>query len=88
MGKRILDVVPYVIFLVALFFVEYNLFGVEDALLGIVFQSFARTMVETVGLSFVNYLKHAFLFFLMSLCASIAGLHPALLVFGDRKSVV
>ena len=41
MGKRILEVVPYVVFLVALFFVEYNLFGVEDALLGIVFQSFA-----------------------------------------------
>ena len=83
MGKRILDVVPYVIFLVALFFVEYNLFGVEDALLGIVFQSFAKTMVENLGLSFVNYLKHAFLFFLMSLCASIAGLHPVLLVFGS-----
>ena len=83
MGKRILEVVPYVVFLVALFFVEYNLFGVEDALLGIVFQSFAKTMVETIGLSFVNYLKHAFLFFLMSLCASIAGLHPVLLVAGS-----
>ena len=83
MGKRILDVVPYVIFLVALFFVEYNLFGVEDALLGIVFQSFAKTMVETIGISFANYLKHAFLFFLMSLCASIAGLHPVLLVVGS-----
>lgn len=83
MGKRILDVVPYVVFLVALFFVEYNLFGVEDALLGIVFQSFAKTMVETIGISFANYLKHAFLFFLMSLCASIAGLHPVLLVVGS-----
>lgn len=83
MGKRILEVIPYVVFLVALFFVEYNLFGVEDALLGIVFQSFAKTMVETIGLSFVNYLKHAFLFFLMSLCASIAGLHPVLLVAGS-----
>ena len=83
MGKRILDVVPYVVFLVALFFVEYNLFGVEDALLGIVFQSFAKTMVETIGISFANYLKHAFLFFLMSLCASIAGLHPVLLVAGS-----
>ena len=51
MGKRILEVVPYVVFLVALFFVEYNLFGVEDALLGIVFQSFAKTMVETIGVS-------------------------------------
>lgn len=83
MGKRIAEIVPYVIFLVALFFVENSLFGVEDALLGIVFQSFARTMVENVGLSFVNYVKHAFLFFLMSLCASIAGLHPALLVIGS-----
>ena len=83
MGKRILDVVPYVVFLVALFFVEYNLFGVEDALLGIVFQSFAKTMVETIGISFANYLKRAFLFFLMSLCASIAGLHPVLLVAGS-----
>ncbi len=83
MGKRILEVVPYVVFLVALFFVEYNLFGVEDALLGIVFQSFAKTMVETIGLSFANYLKHAFLFFLMSLCASVAGLHPVLLVCGS-----
>lgn len=83
MGKRIIDVVPYVVFLVALFFVEYNLFGVEDALLGIVFQSFAKTMVETIGISFANYLKHAFLFFLMSLCASIAGLHPVLLFVGS-----
>lgn len=83
MGKRILEVIPYVVFLVVLFFVEYNLFGVEDALLGIVFQSFAKTMVETLGLSFANYLKHAFLFFLMSLCASIAGLHPVLLVVGS-----
>ena len=83
MGKRILDVVPYVVFLVALFFVEYNLFGVEDALLCIIFQSFAKTMVETIGISFANYLKHAFLFFLMSLCASIAGLHPVLLVAGS-----
>ena len=54
MGKRILEVIPYVVFLVVLFFVEYNLFGVEDALLGIVFQSFAKTMVETLGLSFAN----------------------------------
>lgn len=83
MGKRILGVIPYVVFLVALFFVENTLFGVEDALLGIVFQSFAKTMVETWGLSFANYLKHAFLFFLMSLCASLAGLHPALLVVGS-----
>ena len=83
MGKRILGVIPYVAFLVVLFFVEYNLFGVEDALLGIVFQSFAKTMVENLGLSFANYLKHAFLFFLMSLCASIAGLHPVLLVAGS-----
>ena len=39
--------------------------------------------VKTIGLSFANYLKHAFLFFLMSLCASVAGLHPVLLVCGS-----
>lgn len=83
MLKRIADIVPYVIFLVALFFVELNLFGVEDALLGIVFLFFSRTMIESSGLSFVNYLKHAFLFVVMSLCASIAGLHPVLLVAGS-----
>ena len=58
MLDRIANVVPYVAFLVALFFVELQLFGVEDALLGVIFQSFARTMVESAGLSFVNYLKH------------------------------
>lgn len=83
MLKRVLEIVPYVVFLVALFFVETELFGVEDALLGIVFQSFARTMVESAGLSFPNYLKHASLFLLMSVCASFAGLHPVLLVLGS-----
>lgn len=81
--KRMLDIVPYVVFLVTLFFTEYYLFGVEDALLGIVFQSFARTMVESVGLSFINYLKHACLFLIMSLCSSLFGLHPSLLVIGS-----
>ncbi len=80
MLKRMLGVVPYVVFLVALFFVELNLFGVEDALLGIVFQNFARTMVESAGLSFANYLKHACLFLIMSLCSSVAGLNSVLLV--------
>ncbi len=83
MIKRITGVIPYVVFLVGLFFVEYNLFGVEDALLGIVFQSFAKTMVESAGLSFANYLKHAALFLIMSLCSSVAGLHPVLLVGGS-----
>lgn len=83
MLKRMLNIVPYVVFLVALFFSEYYLFGVEDALLGIVFQSFARTMVESIGLSFANYLKHASLFLVMSLCSSLAGLHPSLLVVGS-----
>lgn len=80
---RIAGVIPYVAFLVALFFVEMTLFGVEDALLGVIFQSFARAMVESAGLSFVNYLKHASLFLLMSLCSSVAGLHPVLLVAGS-----
>ena len=83
MLRRIVDIIPYVVFLVALFFVELNLFGVEDALLGIVFQSFARTMVESAGLSFANYLKHASLFLIMSLCSSAAGLHPVLLIVGS-----
>ena len=83
MLDRIVNVVPYVAFLVALFFVELRLFGVEDALLGVIFQSFARTMVESAGLSFVNYLKHAALFLVMSLCSSLAGLHPVLLVAGS-----
>ena len=46
MLDRIANVVPYVAFLVALFFVELQLFGVEDALLGVIFQSFARTMLR------------------------------------------
>lgn len=83
MLDRIANVVPYVAFLVALFFVELQLFGVEDALLGVIFQSFARTMVESAGLSFINYLKHAALFLVMSLCSSLAGLHPVLLVAGS-----
>ena len=82
-GLNILDAAPYVVFLVSLFFVEYSLFGVQDALLGIVFQSFAKTMVGQVGLSFVNYLKHAVLFLIMSLCASVCGLHPVFLVCGS-----
>ena len=83
MLDRIANVGPYVAFLVALFFVELQLFGVEDALLGVIFQSFARTMVESAGLSFANYLKHAALFLVMSLCSSLAGLHPVLLVAGS-----
>lgn len=83
MLKRIVEIIPYVVFLVALFFVEMYLFGIEDALLGIVFQSFARTMVETIGLSFTNYAKHACLFLIMSLCSSVCGLHPVLLVVGS-----
>ena len=83
MLDRIAKVVPYVAFLVALFFVELQLFGAEDALLGVIFQSFARTMVESAGLSFINYLKHAALFLVMSLCSSLAGLHPVLLVAGS-----
>lgn len=83
MAKRFFNIVPYVAFLVVLFFVELNLFGVEDALLGIIFQSFAKTMVESAGISFLNYLKHASLFLIMALCSSVAGLHPILLVFGS-----
>lgn len=83
MLDRIANVVPYVAFLVVPLFVELQLFGVEDALLGVIFQSFARTMVESAGLSFVNYLKHAALFLVMSLCSSLAGLHPVLLVAGS-----
>ena len=49
MLDRIANVVPYVAFLVALFFVELQLFGVEDALLGVIFQSFARTWLSLQG---------------------------------------
>ncbi len=82
-AQKILGVLPYTAFLVALFFVEQYFFGVQDALLGIVFLFFARTMVESIGLSFANYIKHASLFLVMSLCASLAGLHPILLVLGS-----
>lgn len=81
--KRIPGVLPYTAFLVVLFFVERTFFGVQDALLGMVFLFFARTMVECIGLSFANYVKHASLFLVMSLCSSVAGLHPLLLVLGS-----
>lgn len=77
---KLFSVLPYTAFLVVLFFVERYLFGVQDALLGMVFLFFARTMVESIGLSFANYLKHASLFLVMSLCSSLAGLHPVLLI--------
>ncbi len=82
-AKKILSILPYTAFLVVLFFVEQKFFGVQDALLGMVFLFFARTMVESIGLSFANYAKHASLFLIMSLCSSIAGLHPVLLVLGS-----
>ena len=81
--KRIPGVLPYTAFLVVLFFVERTFFGVQDALLGMVFLFFARTMVECIGLSFANYVKHPSLFLIMSLCSSVAGLHPLLLVLGS-----
>jgi hypothetical protein len=78
-GWRVVVALPFLAFFVALYFTEYHLFGVADALMGIPFLFFAQTIVEEPGLSFENYLRRVFWFVVMAFCASVAGLHPLLM---------
>ena len=71
---------PFLIFFAVLFFTEYLLFGVSDALIGIAFLFFARNMVNEPGLSFANYAHRVAWFFVMSMASTLAGLHPVLMV--------
>lgn len=80
--KKLLDSLPFLAFFVVLFFTEYYLFGVSDALLGIAFLFFSRTIVNEPGLSFFNYCRRVSWFIIMSLCATLAGLHPIAMVLG------
>lgn len=77
---KLVDVLPFLAFFVVLFFTEYALFGIADALLGIVFLFFSRTIVSEPGLSFANYLHRIAWFFIMSITATLAGLHPVSMV--------
>jgi|GEM_PF-5919306 len=78
--EKFLDALPYLVFFVLLFFTIYYLFGVADALLGIVFLFFSRAIIQDPGLSFANYLWRLCWFVLMGVCASIAGLNDVLFV--------
>ena len=79
MGKAVGNL-PYLAFFVALFFADQALFGPADALLGIVFLFFSRTIIREPGLSRVNYARRCGWFFLMALCSTLAGLHPVAMV--------
>lgn len=72
--RKVFDALPFIAFFVVLFFAVYAAFGVSDALLGIVFLFFARTIVEEPGLSFANYLRRSCWMIVMCLCATFAGL--------------
>lgn len=74
--SKFTESVPYVVFFAILFFTINYFFGVADALLGIAILFFSRTIVKEPGLSFGNYVAYSTWFFVMALCASMAGLHP------------
>ncbi len=78
--RNILDNLPFLAFFAVLFFADLALFGVADALIGIVFLFFSRTIVHEPGLSPTNYARRATWFFIMALCATLAGLHPVAMV--------
>ncbi|MGI6590447.1 MAG: FUSC family protein [Eggerthellaceae bacterium] len=78
--RTVLDVLPFLAFFAALFFADMSLFGVSDALIGIVFLFFSKAIVYEPGLSPVNYARRCGWFFLMALCATLAGLHPIAMV--------
>lgn len=80
MLKRMASAFPFVLFFSGLFFFEQYFFGIEDALLGIVFLFFAHTMVYEPGLSIRNYAFRVAWFLVMALSASLAGLHPVAMV--------
>lgn len=77
---KFIEALPYLVFFVGLFFVIYHFFGVADALLGIIFLFFSRTIIEEPGLSFVNYARRLGWFIVMALCATLAGLQEFLFV--------
>lgn len=79
-GAKLVSNLPFLIFFAVLFFTEYLLFGVSDALIGIAFLFFARNMVNEPGLSFANYAHRVAWFFVMSMASTLAGLHPVLMV--------
>ena len=79
-GAKFVSSLPFLIFFAVLFFTEYLLFGVSDALIGIAFLFFARNMVNEPGLSFANYAHRVAWFFVMSMTSTLAGLHPVLMV--------
>lgn len=79
-GTKFVSNLPFLIFFAILFFTEYLLFGVSDALLGIAFLFFSRNMVNEPGLSFANYAHRVAWFFVMSMASTLAGLHPVLMV--------
>lgn len=78
--RNILDNLPFLAFFAVLFFADLALFGVADALIGIVFLFFSRTIVHEPGLSPTNYARRVCWFFIMALCATLAGLHPVAMV--------
>lgn len=80
--RRMAEALPFVLFFSGLFFFEAQVFGIADALLGIVFLFFAHTMVHEPGLSVRNYAVRVAWFLVMALCASLAGLHPVAMVVG------
>lgn len=74
LGSKFLDAIPFIAFFAILFFAVFAAFGVSDALIGIVFLFFARTVVDEPGLSFANYLCRACWMIVMCLSATLAGL--------------
>ena len=74
LGRKALDALPFIVFFAVLFFAVYSAFGVSDALLGIVFLFFARTIVDEPGLSLANYFRRSCWMIVMCLCATLAGL--------------
>ncbi len=80
LAHRALYSLPFLAFFAALFFADQTLFGMADALLGIVFLFFSRTIVREPGLSPVNYARRCCWFFIMALCSTLAGLHPVSMV--------
>lgn len=74
LGRKALDAIPFIAFFAVLFFAVYSIFGVSDALLGIAFLFFARTIVEEPGLSLANYFRRSCWMIVMCVCATLAGL--------------
>lgn len=78
--SKLIASLPFVCFFAVLFFVQYYLFGSPDALMGIIFLFFSRTIINEPGLSFVNYLSRVGWFVILGIVATLAGLHPLAMV--------